>query len=261
MIKPFAGPPCGGFLRRDRMTGTRRSAEGRLYLCKNEWDMETEWDLIVRLCVAGLCGTVIGLDREYRVKDAGFRTHFLVALGSALMMIVSQYGFEGFLATHDGLRLDPSRIAAQVVSGIGFIGAGTIIIHRQLVRGLTTAASLWATAGIGLAAGAHMYVVAAAATVLTLFALEVLTLVFGGLGRRRTMVVFSATKRAAVDEMFNELQSREYAVISYEVEAQRSADGIVYRATLVIRAKGNTDEDRYVDLLRENPDITIERIV
>ena len=134
-------------------------------------------------------------------------------------------------------------------------------IHRQLVRGLTTAASLWATAGIGLAAGAHMYVVAAAATVLTLFALEVLTLVFGGLGRRRTMVVFSATKRAAVDEMFNELQSREYAVISYEVEAQRSADGIVYRATLVIRAKGNTDEDRYVDLLRENPDITIERIV
>ena len=98
--------------------------------------MEMEWDLILRLCVAGLCGTVIGLDREYRVKDAGFRTHFLVALGSALMMIVSQYGFEGFLATHDGLRLDPSRIAAQVVSGIGFIGAGTIIIHRQLVRGV-----------------------------------------------------------------------------------------------------------------------------
>ena len=176
------------------------------------------------------------------------------------MLFRSQYGFADILM-HTGVGLDPSRIAAQVVSGIGFIGAGTIIIHRQLVRGLTTAASLWATAGIGLAAGAHMYVVAAAATVLTLFALEVLTLVFGGLGRRRTMVVFSATKRAAVDEMFNELQSREYAVISYEVEAQRSADGIVYRATLVIRAKGNTDEDRYVDLLRENPDITIERIV
>ena len=97
--------------------------------------MEMEWNFIVRLCVAGLCGTIIGLDREYRVKDAGFRTHFLVALGSALIMIVSQYGFEDFLATHDGLRLDPSRIAAQVVSGIGFIGAGTIIIHRQLVRG------------------------------------------------------------------------------------------------------------------------------
>ena len=216
--------------------------------------MEMEWDLILRLCVAGLCGTVIGLDREYRVKDAGFRTHFLVALGSALMMIVSQYGFEGFLAT-------PSRIAAQVVSGIGFIGAGTIIIHRQLVRGLTTAASLWATAGIGLAAGGHMYVVAGAATLLTLFALEVLTLFFGRLGRRRIMVVFSAADRKAIDAMFNELQSSEYAVISYEVEAQRSPDGVVYRATLVIRAKGNADEERYVDLLRENPDVTVERIV
>lgn len=222
--------------------------------------MEMEWDLIIRLCVAGFCGTVIGLDREYRVKDAGFRTHFLVALGSALMMIVSQYGFADIL-THPGVGLDPSRIAAQVVSGIGFIGAGTIIIHRQLVRGLTTAASLWATAGIGLAAGGHMYIVAAAATLLTLFALEVLTLIFGRLGRRRIMLVFSAADRKVIDAMFNELQSKEYAVISYEVEAQRGPDGVVYRATLVVRAKGNSDEERYVDMLRENPDVTVERIV
>ena len=219
-----------------------------------------EWDFILRLCVAGLCGTVIGLDRDYRVKDAGFRTHFLVAMGSALIMIVSQYGFADVLA-HSGVGLDPSRVAAQVVSGIGFIGAGTIIIHRQLVRGLTTAASLWATAGIGLAAGGRMYIVAAAATLLTLFALEALTLVFGGLGRRRTMVVFSATDRSVIDAMFNRLQSKEYAVVSYEVEAQRSAAGVVYRATLVIRAKGNTEEERYIDLLREEPDITVERIV
>lgn len=219
-----------------------------------------EWDFILRLCVAGLCGTVIGLDREYRVKDAGFRTHFLVAMGSALIMIVSQYGFADVLA-HSGVGLDPSRVAAQVVSGIGFIGAGTIIIHRQLVRGLTTAASLWATAGIGLAAGGRMYIVAVAATLLTLFALEALTLVFGGLGRRRTMVVFSAPDRSVIDAMFNRLQSKEYAVVSYEVEAQRSAAGVVYRATLVIRAKGNTEEERYIDLLREEPDITVERIV
>lgn len=223
--------------------------------------MDMEWNLLVRLCVAGLCGTVIGLDREYRVKDAGFRTHFLVALGSALMMIVSQYGFEEFLASHDGLRLDPSRIAAQVVSGIGFIGAGTIIIHRQLVRGLTTAASLWATAGIGLAAGAHMYVVAGAATLLTLFGLEVLTLFFGELGRRRTMIVFSAPNRATVDEMFDRLESRDYSVISYEVEMARTPDGIVHRATLVIRAKGSAKEEEYIDLLRANPDITVEKIV
>ena len=219
-----------------------------------------EWDFIIRLCVAGLCGTVIGLDREYRVKDAGFRTHFLVALGSALMMIVSQYGFADIL-THTGVGLDPSRIAAQVVSGIGFIGAGTIIIHRQLVRGLTTAASLWATAGIGLAAGAHMYMVAAAATVLTLFGLEVLTLVFGELGRRRTMIVFSASKKEFIDAMFERLESKDYSVISYEVETQRTSDGVVHRATIVIRAKGQAGEEGYIDLLRANPDITVEKIV
>ena len=119
--------------------------------------MEMEWNFIVRLCVAGLCGTIIGLDREYRVKDAGFRTHFLVALGSALIMIVSQYGFEDFLATHDGLRLDPSRIAAQVVSGISFLGAGVIFKNGNSIRGLTTAAGMWGTSAIGMAVGAGMY--------------------------------------------------------------------------------------------------------
>lgn len=219
-----------------------------------------EWNFILRLCVAGLCGTVIGLDREYRVKDAGFRTHFLVALGSALMMIVSQYGFTGVLG-EPGVGLDPSRIAAQVVSGIGFIGAGTIIIHRQLVRGLTTAASLWATAGIGLTAGSGMFLLAGVATVLTLFGLEVLSLVFGGLGRRRTMLVFSAARREVIDEMFNALKTSDYSVVSYEVEAQRGDTGVVYRATLVIRARGNADEEGYVELLRAHPDVTVERIV
>ena len=218
------------------------------------------WDFVWRLVLAAIFGTIIGLDREYREKEAGFRTHFLVSLGSALMMIVSQYGFSEIL-THDGVSLDPSRIAAQVVSGIGFIGAGTIIIHRQLVRGLTTAASLWATAGIGLAAGAHMYIVAGAATALTLFGLEVLTLVFGGLGRRRTMIVFSASKKEFVDAMFERLESKDYSVISYEVETQRTSDGVVHRATIVIRAKGQASEEGYIDLLRANPDITVEKIV
>lgn len=220
-----------------------------------------EWNLIVRLCVAGLCGTIIGLDREYRVKEAGFRTHFLVALGSALMMIVSQYGFEDWLAAHDGLRFDPGRIAAQVVSGIGFIGAGTIILHRRLVRGLTTAASLWATAGIGLAAGARMYELAGAATLLTLFGLEALTLFFGGLGRKRTLIVYSSSQREALDAMFQQLQASKYTVISYEVEVQRNAGDTTYLATLIIRAKTSTEAGDFVDLLRTHPDITVERIV
>ena len=222
--------------------------------------MMLNMDFVLRLLVAGILGAIIGLDREYRAKEAGYRTHFLVSLGSALIMIVSQYGFQEIIK-ENSVSLDPSRVAAQVVSGIGFIGAGTIIIHRQLVRGLTTAASLWATAGIGLAAGAHMYIVAGAATALTLFGLEVLTLVFGGLGRRRTMIVFSASKKEFIDAMFERLESKDYSVISYEVETQRTSDGVVHRATIVIRAKGQASEEGYIDLLRANPDITVEKIV
>lgn len=218
-----------------------------------------EWIFVWRLCVAGLCGTVIGLDREYRVKEAGFRTHFLVSLGSALMMIVSQYGFADIL-THPGVGLDPSRIAAQVVSGIGFIGAGTIMIHRQLVRGLTTAASLWATAGIGLAAGAGMYVVAGATVVLALIALEGLTFVFRGLGSRRTLIVFSALNKDIVNAALDQLKTADYEILSYEVNFEQRLDGACYRVSLVIRARGASDSDVYVRLLRENPDITLERI-
>jgi putative Mg2+ transporter-C (MgtC) family protein len=131
------------------------------------------WDFIVRIFVAALLGGAIGLEREYRAKEAGFRTHFLVALGSALFMIVSAYGFEGALSSPEH-RWDVSRVAAQVVSGIGFIGAGTIIFQKNenAVRGLTTAAGLWVTAAIGLACGGGMHVLAAAATFLVLVGLE-----------------------------------------------------------------------------------------
>ena len=220
---------------------------------------------LIRVLVATLCGGAIGLERTKRLKEAGIRTHCLVCCASALIMIVSKYAFAdlsiGDTFFFGDRGADPARIAAQVVSGIGFIGAGTIIIHRQLVRGLTTAASLWATAGIGLAAGAHMYIVAGAATALTLFGLEVLTLVFGGLGRRRTMIVFSASKKEFIDAMFERLESKDYSVISYEVETQRTSDGVVHRATIVIRAKGQASEEGYIDLLRANPDITVEKIV
>ena len=129
--------------------------------------MMLNMDFIIRLLVAGILGTIIGLDREYRAKEAGYRTHFLVSLGSALIMIVSQYGFQEIIK-ESSVTLDPSRVAAQVVSGIGFIGAGTIIFQKQIVRGLTTAAGIWATAGIGLAVGAGMYTIGIAAMVLTL---------------------------------------------------------------------------------------------
>ena len=218
-------------------------------------------DSIIRLIIALILGGLIGYERQAQSKSAGLRTHTLVCVGSCLCMIISINIAMDYYFTFGYNNSDPERIAAQVVSGVGFIGAGTIIIHRQLVRGLTTAASLWATAGIGLAAGAHMYIVAGAATALTLFGLEVLTLVFGGLGRRRTMIVFSASKKEFIDAMFERLESKDYSVISYEVETQRTSDGVVHRATIVIRAKGQASEEGHIDLLRANPDITVEKIV
>ena len=218
------------------------------------------WDFVWRLVLAALFGTIIGLDREYREKEAGFRTHFLVSLGSALMMIVSQYGFSEIL-THDGVSLDPSRIAAQVVSGIGFIGAGTIIFNHQIVRGLTTAASLWATAGIGLTAGAGMSWLALVATMLTLVALEGLSLVFRSLGSRRMVVVFSASDRAGVADTLDRIRTDGYMVVSYEVVPQVvGGDGITYRVTMVVKAKPGSDNNQLLALLRENTDIIVERI-
>lgn len=128
-------------------------------------------EFILRIFVAAVLGGLIGLEREYREKAAGLRTHFLVALGSALFMIISAHGFDGILKDPN-MRLDVSRIAAQVVSGIGFIGAGTIIFQKNAVRGLTTAAGVWVTAAIGLGCGAGLYVLSAVATVLVLMGME-----------------------------------------------------------------------------------------
>lgn len=129
--------------------------------------MSFDWVMIFRLVAAGFLGGFIGLEREFRAKEAGVRTHFIVALGSALFMIISEFAF-------DGKQHDAARVAAQVVSGIGFIGAGVIIFQRNVVRGVTTAAGLWVAAAIGLACGDGMYPVAIAATVLTVSCLEMM---------------------------------------------------------------------------------------
>ena len=126
--------------------------------------------LILRLLLAGFLGALIGAEREYRAKVAGTRTHLLVAIGAALMMIVSRYGFEG--------QGDPSRVAAQIVSGIDFIGAGAIMVNKHAVHGLTTAAGIWVAAGIGMAIAAGLYAVGVASTVLSLVGLEVFGWIF-----------------------------------------------------------------------------------
>ena len=133
-------------------------------------------DFLLRLFVAALLGLVVGLEREFRSdspRAAGMRTLALVSMGSALFTILSAYGFVAFTSALYA-RTDPSRIAAQIVTGIGFLGAGAILLHKQMVRGLTTAAAVWAIAAVGMASGLGLFVEAAGATALALAVLELL---------------------------------------------------------------------------------------
>ena len=218
------------------------------------------WDFILRLFIAGVLGAVVGLDREYRAKEAGYRTHFLVSLGSALIMIVSQYGFQQVIL-ENSVSLDPSRVAAQVVSGIGFIGAGTIIIQKQFVRGLTTAAGIWATAGIGLAIGAGMYGIGVAATILTLIGLELLSFIFKSLGMKSSMIVFSTDEKDIIQKVTRELNDRGYMLVSYQMEKVSHSNADTYVVTIVIKAKKSTDDNKLLLFMEEFPEITVERIV
>lgn len=130
---------------------------------------------IALLAVAFVLSAIIGVERQRKLKSAGLRTHTLVGLGSAVFTLVSAYGFSNVVGAE--VILDPSRIAAQIVSGIGFLGAGVIFVRRGAVSGLTTAASIWVTAAIGMACGAGMPIIAVAATALHLLTVGVLTFV------------------------------------------------------------------------------------
>jgi putative Mg2+ transporter-C (MgtC) family protein len=132
--------------------------------------MMPDTEMLIRLVTAAALGSLIGFERERLLWAAGIRTHMLVCVGSCLIMIVSQYGFANVL-TQQNVVLDPSRIAAQVVSGIGFLGAGAILARGEIIKGLTTAASIWTVAAVGLAVGGGLYLAAGASTVIILIIL------------------------------------------------------------------------------------------
>jgi putative Mg2+ transporter-C (MgtC) family protein len=146
--------------------------------------MASDLELIVRLSLAALIGSAVGIERERLRWAAGLRTHMLVCVGSCLVMIVSAYGFSEVLGPN--VVLDPSRVAAQVVSGIGFLGAGSIILRNEVVKGLTTAASIWTVSALGLAIGGGLYVPAAAAAVIVLLILAALKPIEDRLWKGRT---------------------------------------------------------------------------
>ena len=210
-----------------------------------------EIQMTIRLAVAMLLGGLIGIEREYRAKDAGFRTHFLVALGSALFCIVSQFGF--------GLDLkDSSRVAAQVVSGIGFLGAGTIIFQKNVVRGLTTAAGLWVTAAIGLACGTGMYMAALIATVMVLLGLEVLHALIPQHGVTTVDISFTAKSKDSVRKFVDTLKGSGIEVQSYELRDKRASHDSVLSVEMQLKMKrGTYDNLHVIDFMDEFADVTI----
>lgn len=171
--------------------------------------MTIEWNYILRIFIAGLLGGMIGFEREFRAKEAGVRTHFIVALGSALFMIISQYAFTG--------QFDHARVAAQVVSGIGFIGAGVIIFQKNVVRGITTAAGLWVAAAIGLSCGAGMYAVAVAAMLLTIICLETMHFVTNKYSERIITVSLSPVSSDRLLQFMDEAKSNNVDIDSFIV--------------------------------------------
>ncbi len=166
-------------------------------------------ECIIRIVIAAICGALIGTERKARLKDAGVRTHLVVALGSAMFMIVSKYGFEDMIARaaamqDEIIKFDPTRVASTIVTGIGFLGAGTIFVRRNAINGLTTAAGLWSTAAVGMSIGAGQYIIGLACTVVLVFCQWFLhnTKIFN-----RTSISIMTFKVAVCDKPVEKLKS------------------------------------------------------
>lgn len=217
--------------------------------------ISTELDWLLRIIVAAICGGVIGYERAIQRKSAGVRTHIVVAIASALFMIVSKYGFTDLLNMHD-IALDPSRIAAQIVTGISFIGAGTILVRKEQISGLTTAAGVWATAAIGMAIGAGMYFIGILSTAL----LFIIQMVFHDdiiISKITPHIRFNIQIEAAntphiLSRISKELDNSQVENVSIKI-LDVNEERIVFYVDGVINNK--LDENKIIMSLRKYPDI------
>ena len=194
--------------------------------------MGQAFDFFIRIIIAGVLAGFIGLEREMNSKEAGFRTHFLVGVGSALLMVVSKYGFNDVLYS-SGFKLDPSRVAAQVVSGISFLGAGTIFLEKKVVKGLTTAAGIWTTAAIGLAVGAGMYLLS---TLIVLVVLELLQ----RLSKLHFLKAFDVTIKLSSypdEKIMNILSDDNYKISRLKTDRNKEDSDWIYCMEFVIKTK------------------------
>lgn len=199
---------------------------------------------VFRMLMAGICGAVIGLERKNRSKEAGIRTHCVVAVGSALMMIISKYGFDDIGGSGDG-----SRIAAQVVSGIGFLGAGMIFVHKNMITGLTTAAGIWATSGVGMAIGAGQYIVGIASAIIIIIAQIVLHLNFRWIKTPKQKILSIKDVAENNYQEYIMAQLKENGIDMHDVKVEKSTDTGLRSYTFLIEMPPTLNEDRILTMI------------
>ena len=208
----------------------------------------TQLELIIRLLLAGVCGCLIGYERKNRNKEAGIRTHIIVAIASCLMMEISKYGFE------DIGKFDGARLAAQVVSGIGFLGAGMIFVHKNSVKGLTTAAGVWATSGIGMAVGAGMYIIGVVTTVI-IFVFQILFHKKFKFLSHQNSENMSFVVRDSSNALSTIREIMEKENISYSVTSLRKIKDDRMQLDICVSFLENFDILKFVEKIAENDEI------
>ncbi len=211
-----------------------------------------QWELLVRLLVACACGFVIGIERSFRQKEAGMRTHLILALGAALMMVVSKYGFFDIAEMNmNSLRADASRIASNVVTGISFLGAGVIFVRGGTIKGLTTAAGIWATAGIGMAIGAGMYTVGIASTAILIIIQLLLHRFMPFSENMETNIITIKMNEGehTIEDITKQLT--EAGIMITGIRFKKQDNGIT-KAELTVRTKKKTSMKAVLELINQN---------
>ena len=211
-------------------------------------------EYIARILLAGLCGMLVGIERKRRSKEAGMRTHFIVASGAALIMVISKYAFVDMItnSAFNGadVRLDPSRVASTIASGIGFLGAGMIFVHKNTIVGLTTAAGIWATSGIGMAIGAGMYVIGICVTFIIILAQAILHMNFNHTETVKAKILFvtNVCEENYQKYMMEEFEKRNIYVQDVKVDFQNENKKRSY--TFVIDMPISVMEDEIIEFAK-----------
>ena len=213
------------------------------------------WECLLRVMLAGICGAVIGFERSKRQKEAGLRTHIIVAMGAALFMLVSKYAFAD-IPMMDTMRADGSRIASNVVTGVSFLGAGVIFVRGGSIRGLTTAAGIWTIAAVGLAIGGGLYIIGVVSTLLMLI---VQIILHHWLPSSETMethdiaVVLKSVDNSVVTKLLEYFSEKKISVI--ETNIRRDTKNDLVKMDMSVRIQKDADLADALSLIGQVPEV------